>query len=276
MLDARLFPASGAEQASILIGCALGVPQGFYAALAAFLSNQGYTVVTFDYRGILGSGQGAPRGREILLEHWGSRDIDAVLAAMKRRAPDGVLLLLGHSAGGQMFGLAENSRMIDALVMVSSPIPHWRSLKSPWNLVVFMFSRLIAPLFCVGRDIFPARRLGFSSVNIPTGVIRQWTRWARLRYYLWDPKSGVDTRRFAQFSFPVLVCFIDDDGYAPWGAVEEVLVRLPATRQQVWTIEGQRAPGGKHGHVNFFREVVGGGFWPELAERLQQLVKRPL
>lgn len=272
-LDARLFPASGTEQASILIGCALGVPQGFYANLAEYLSSQGFAVVTFDYRGINDSGKGAPPGREILLEHWGSKDMDAMLVAMKRRAPGGLLMLLGHSAGGQLYGLAEHSHEIDAVVMVSSPIPHWRSLKMPWSPVVFLFTRLIAPLFCFGRDVFPARRLGFSSVNIPTGVVRQWTRWARLRYYLWDPKSGLDLCRFAQFSFPVLICFIDDDGYAPWCAVQEVLERLPATRQQVWTIEGRHAPGSKLGHVNFFRKAVGGGFWPELAERLKQLVK---
>lgn len=272
-LDARLFPASGTEHASILIGCALGVPQGFYITLAEYLGRQGFTVVTFDYRGINTSGAGAPPGREILLEHWGSRDTDAVLVAMKQRAPDGVLLLLGHSAGGQLYGLAEHSHEIDALVMVSSPIPHWRSLEMPWSPVVFLFTRLIAPLFCFGRDVFPARRLRFSSVNVPSGVIRQWARWARLRYYLWDPKSGLDLSRFAELTFPLLVCHVDDDGYAPWGAVQEVLDQLPATRQQVWTVDSRRAPGGKLGHVNFFREAVGGVFWPELARRLKQLAE---
>lgn len=272
-LEATLFPARGKQRASVLIGSALGVPRTFYARLAGFLASKGFSVVTFDCRGIRNSGGGAPPGARILMEHWGALDTDAVLATMQHRFPESPLLLLGHSAGGQLYGLAEHSTEIDGLVLVSSLVPHWRSLDTPWNLLVYLLTRLVIPLFSLGRDMFPARRLGISSVDIPSGVMRQWAQWARLRHYLWDPRSSLDVSRYGRFSFPVLVCHVDDDGYAPWPSIQEMLVHLPRTRQQVWTVESRRAPGGKLGHVDFFRESCGGVFWPELAERLGQMAE---
>lgn len=273
-LDATLFAARGKAHAIVLIGNALGVPQTFYAGLAAFLAERGFTAVTFDYRGMKSSGPGAPPGSKILMEHWGSLDTDAMLAAIRQRFPNSPLLLLGHSAGGQLYGLAGHSTEINGLVLVSSLVPHWRTFGAPWNLLVYLLTRLVIPVSTLGRDAFPARRVGFSSVDIPSGVMRQWAQWARLRHYLWDERSGLDVSRYPHFRFPVLVCHVDDDRYAPWAAIQEMLAHLPATRQQVWTIESRRAPGGKLGHVNFFRESIGGVFWPELAERLRQLAEK--
>ncbi|MCT7348680.1 alpha/beta hydrolase, partial [Burkholderia pseudomallei] len=58
--DGRLltgtFYAPGAPSASngrsVLVSGALGVPRGFYERYARFLASDGFTVLTYDYRGI--------------------------------------------------------------------------------------------------------------------------------------------------------------------------------------------------------------------------------
>ena len=47
-LALRVYEPTGAAHASVVIGAAMGVRQGFYTAFAAWLAEQGFRVTTFD------------------------------------------------------------------------------------------------------------------------------------------------------------------------------------------------------------------------------------
>lgn len=44
-------PATNPSATVVLINAATAVPQGYYRAFATFLAGQGYTAITYDYRG---------------------------------------------------------------------------------------------------------------------------------------------------------------------------------------------------------------------------------
>jgi predicted alpha/beta hydrolase len=266
-LSARLFRRPGTTVGTVVLAPALGVPQGFYRAMAEFLRDRGFVAMTFDYRGVGESRQHRSVTRSITLEQWGVLDMDAALGAA-RKLGDRPVFLLGHSAGGQLFGLAKSSEYIAALVMVSSLIPWWRSFPWPWNARVWILMHLVMPLFSAGRDTFPARRLGISSTDVPSGVTRQWCRWGRRPDYFFDPRWGLDLDRYAKLQFPVLVCHVDDDHYAPWPAIQALLAKMPATRQEIWHVESALAPRGELGHVGFFRENMRAVYWGRIADWL--------
>lgn len=49
-LVATLFRPITATRSIVVIGCATGIPQSFYANFASYIARAGYLVVTFDYR----------------------------------------------------------------------------------------------------------------------------------------------------------------------------------------------------------------------------------
>ena len=79
-LCALLYPAKAAK-GCVVIGSALGVPQGFYKSFAEYLAEHSFHCLTFDYRGT-GESVHAPLS-SIQLKDWGEQDIDAAINAIR-------------------------------------------------------------------------------------------------------------------------------------------------------------------------------------------------
>src|SRR5450631_1127549 len=79
-------PASGAgPRAAVVIASAMGVPRKLYRAFARYLAEDGIASLSFDYRGIGGSG--SVRDRKIRLRDWGEQDLGGALSFLRRRYP---------------------------------------------------------------------------------------------------------------------------------------------------------------------------------------------
>lgn len=256
-------------RATVVMAAAMGVPRGFYGPLARYLASRDIAVLTFDYRGVGDSRLDASRTAATRLEDWGRYDIDAALrtAGQQVRAP---LFLAGHSCGGQLMGLAPESARLRGAILVSAQLADWRLWPMPARIGVFAPWHLVIPVLSAGRSVFPARRLGISSVDVPSGVTAQWARWARHRGYLFSPGLGIDVHRYAQFDFPLLAYQVDDDNYAPATAVDALLRRLPATKQHLVKLHQSDVGVGAIGHFGFFREKMRDRFWPALADWVLQ------
>src|SRR5690606_14569592 len=97
-LAARVYAPAAGIVGNVVIGGAMGVRQDYYAAFAAWLSQQGWRVTTFDYRGSGESAPGSLRGFQADLFDW-TRDYAAAIDHAHAAAPDAPLYLLGHSLG---------------------------------------------------------------------------------------------------------------------------------------------------------------------------------
>ena len=81
VLQGRFFPKQPAlkQQDSthlpILIGAATGIKQGFYQAFAKWLTEQGYDVMTFDFRGIGDSLYEPVSKSKAFIHQWGQLDL---------------------------------------------------------------------------------------------------------------------------------------------------------------------------------------------------------
>src|SRR3954465_1875769 len=80
-----------------LIMPATGVPQSYYAKYAAYLAERGFTVLTFDYRGIGRSLSGHVRNVRACMQDWALLDAAAAFAHLGERK----IHVVGHSFGGQ-------------------------------------------------------------------------------------------------------------------------------------------------------------------------------
>jgi predicted alpha/beta hydrolase len=248
----------------VVFAAALGVPYKNYQPLATFLSENGYGCLLFDYRGI---GASVPQDgaiRNITMHQWGHQDIEAALQFASAQPGAEQLFLLGHSCGGQLFGLAPSSSRLSGAILVAAQLAHWSLWPFPAKLGMLGLWGLLIPLMSLNRDMFPARRTGLSSVDIPAGVTREWARWARSSQYLFNPEFGLDTSRYANFRFPVQAWGFDDDGYAPAGAIDALLKRMSNIKLDRQQVENRSADIGTIGHFGFFREKMRSMLWPVL------------
>jgi predicted alpha/beta hydrolase len=79
-LAAQYYPASDATKPfPILICPATGITKGFYHSFAEWLNQQGYKVLSFDFRGIGQSLHGALKNSNASINDWGLLDIPAAI-----------------------------------------------------------------------------------------------------------------------------------------------------------------------------------------------------
>jgi predicted alpha/beta hydrolase len=270
-LAASWFGTTSAPATAVLaIAAAMGVPRQFYARFAAHLAQHGIATLTFDYRGTGGSRPTMQRGRDVSLLDWGRQDLEAALTTASRRLPSRPVFLLGHSLGGQIIGLAPASESLAGAVYVAASLPHWRYWPAPGRYALAALWYVVVPTLSAARDTFPARRLRFSSVDVPSGVTRDWAHWARHRRYLFSPELGIDVARYRDLSLPVRAYVPLDDGYCPAAAAAALLDELPLAELECVRIDPAELGLGPVGHFGFFREKMRDTLWAEVLAWLHE------
>jgi predicted alpha/beta hydrolase len=263
-LPATLF-APAAPRAVLVVAAAMGVPRRFYAKFAADLAARGVAALTFDYRGIGEAAAAVQNPRRTTFQDWGRLDLHAALEHVQARYAGLPAFLLGHSAGAQIVGLTPLAERLAGLVFVAGPRPHVSQDRGGYRVFSTLWWYVLVPLGSLFAW-FPARRLGFSSVDVPSGVTREWGRWARAPRYLFTPKFGIDTARYGRLRLPILAFSFSDDLYTPPASAEALLSEYPraaVTRRAVRPADvGARAIG----HLGFFREALREPLWRETAD----------
>ena len=134
-LGATLFrPAAPAERAALILP-ATGVPQAYYGKFAAFLAGRGFTVLTFDYRGIGRSLHASVRSVKAGMRDWALLDAAAAFEFLEKEVAPARLMVVGHSFGGQALGLLPRPERIAAALTVGSQSgywKHWPALGRAW------------------------------------------------------------------------------------------------------------------------------------------------
>ncbi|MGJ8669619.1 MAG: alpha/beta hydrolase family protein [Oceanococcus sp.] len=260
-------PAAGQPlHGSVVIAGALGVPRRFYRPLADYLGSNGYAVVRFDYRGVADSGL-SHRGRDIRMYDWGRLDINAALELGQKLSSERNFMI-GHSCGGQLLGLAPNAAKLDGAIMVASTLANPALYPAPARYGLRLMWGTVIPLVAWGRDRFPARRLGFSNVDVPAGVMSEWARWARADCYLFSKRFGLDLSGYSTLEIPLLSFSFDDDSYASEAAVSGLLAKYPACSKENRHFASSELSLGTIGHFGFFREKSQELLWQQALDWL--------
>ena len=106
----------------IVIAPGVGLTHEYYDLFANFLVQQGFVIVTFDYRGM---GRSAPEnlsGYNANMHQWAVQDINAVLLFAKQHYPGKEIIYIGHCMGGEIIGLSPASQYVNKIILVSSAL----------------------------------------------------------------------------------------------------------------------------------------------------------
>ena len=255
-------------RAVLVVASAMGVPRRYYRAFATDMAGRGIATVTFDYRGIGEAARSVADPRGVRFQDWGRQDLHAALGQVYARYPGLPVFLLGHSAGAQIVGMTPLSERLKGLVFIAGPRPHvsvdtglaWFSRALWWYGIV--------PLGSLGRW-FPARKLGFAAVDVPSGVSAEWGRWARTRRYLFSPEHGIDISRYRKLTQPLLAYSFTDDPYTPLPSAEGLLSEYPNVKLTRRHVSPAEARVKAIGHAGFFKEGLRDTLWAETAAWVQ-------
>jgi predicted alpha/beta hydrolase len=249
----------------LLINSAMGVRRRFYRHLAAHLAEQGIGVVTYDYRGMGDSVLAGDGPARVRLEDWGRKDFPAVFRWLRDRHAPARVVVLGHSVGGQLLGIAPEVRDADALVGVATQSGHWRHWDGLQRARVFALWYAAIPLLTALGDRFPSSRLGLGQ-DIPSGVARQWAEWGRDSDYVRSPRVGPQPQFHDEVRCRLRTYLAEGDDLAPERAVRAWHAWFPNAERELVRLGARNSAGRSIGHFGLFDPAVGADEWPRLAD----------
>ncbi|TWO70294.1 alpha/beta fold hydrolase [Caenimonas sedimenti] len=262
-LAARVYEPAGDSQGNVVIGGAMGVRQDYYAPFAEWLSQQGWRVTTFDYRG---SGESAPRnlrGFKADLFDW-TRDYEAAIDHAHAASPHKPLYLLGHSLGAQLPGFLANQEKVSGLLSIAAGSGYWRDNAPQLKRIVPYFWFFLVPLATKLCGYFPGKKLRKVG-DLPAGVIMQWRKWCL------DPKYSVGAegeparQAYARARFPVLALSITDDELMTLRGTHTLIDLYENAPRSVQRIAPQELEMRRIGHFGPFRSNQETKLWPRMA-----------
>ena len=249
----------GQPLALVVINCAMSVRQSFYRPFAQFLASRGYSVITWDYRGVGESVLGARDARRVSLEQWAVDDLELVLSSAAAAAPGLPLFVIGHSFGGQIIALPNSRECILGALLIACPsgyVGHWRGRAK--GAFMWSLAHIGLPVLTRIFGFFPAGRLRLGA-DLPRRVALEWGGW--LRHPLYIASSAARAARIASFKAPIRAISFSDDDLAPPNAVEAML-SLYSSASVAAEIISPAEHGMNHiGHMGFFRPRPTNTLW---------------
>jgi len=266
-LAATTFPPPLDGKTTVVISPATGVGQGFYRPFAEYLAGEGFTVVTFDYRGIGRSPlPGSPR--DARMRHWGARDLAAVLAWVVRTRPGDRLLVVGHSAGGQLLGLALHGHRVAGLLGIAAQSGYYGHWSGVGRLALWMLWTTVIPVTTAVLGYVPGWVFG-SRMRLPGGVAQEWARWCLHPDYLLAYLDEDRAEHYRGFRAPILAMAFSDDPYAPPTAVAALLSFYPNAAGRMQIVRPVEVGMKSLGHFGFFRPAARDTLWAQAARWLR-------
>lgn len=239
--------------------------QEFYLPIARFFRQQGFVVITFDYRGMGNSAPAQLKGYDASMHQWAVQDIDAVILFAKSHYPNREIVYLGHCIGGEIVGLAQASQYIGRLVLVSSSL----SCKKYWPFrerFRIAASRIMVKLLSLIYGYFPGTRLGMMR-DMPKGVMYEWASWCNHSNGLFDKFPDNNYRKL---QVPLMAFSFSDDRRCPPRAVEELLNRFSNTTITWNHLDPADVGMDKVGNRGFFQPIMQTTLWTTLLQWLNR------
>lgn len=260
-LTATIHAPREAPQAALVVLGALGVPRRYYAPLAAWLAERDIAVLTFDYRGVGGSRSVPLRQDPATLLDWAQLDAAAAIDLARERWSNVPVWGLGHSFGGQTFGLTARGLDLDGMLVVAAgsgdmslyPAGTRQTFKVRLGLATHVVATVLG---------YVPGRLGLGE-DLPAGVVRQWAQWCDTPDYA-RGALGAESTFYHRITAPMWFYDFTDDSYAPARAAAALrgwYTRAKSTHRRIAPADLGLA---RLGHFGPFRPGATERLWDEL------------
>lgn len=268
-LGVDLWRPEGVAWGTVIINPATGVLARYYHRFARFLTDAGYFVLTYDYRGIGQSRPARLAGSGYRWRDWGTKDFDAVIRYAIEAGLPRPLLVVGHSIGGALIGHAPMAAEVDRILTVGAQYAYWRDYAASARLQMLWRWHMVMPALTTAFGYFPGRRLGWLE-DLPAGVAYEWAfRAARLEAGL-PAEEGAQLRAgFAAVRAPILAVSFHDDSYGTRAALTRTLAYYTGAERQLVMLHPADVGETTVGHFQPFHAKLAERLWPGFLQWLR-------
>jgi predicted alpha/beta hydrolase len=266
VLPATLFESNAGlpgDGPTILISSATAAPRRFYRHFAQYLADNGArAAMTYEYRGMDGK-LSRSEARATRMSDWATIDFPAAARSLKKRYPDHPLVGIGHSFGGQAFGLSGTADMFTRYMTLAAGSGYAGFTEEP-RRNLFRLNWIGWPVAAILGHL--PKWAGWGE-PLPYGAFNQWRKWCNSPHYFMDDRSLPEIRRFADVMIPMMAVGFEDDPLATRVGIEALVSWYSRAdiRLRWFTVE---EAGGPVGHLGFFRPDHKGILWPHMADWL--------
>ena len=253
----------------IVISSAIGVKQSFYKNFATYLSNKGYLVFTYDYRGIGESKPAKLKDFEANLIDWADKDFLGLTEYIEEFYPNHEKYLIGHSIGGIMIGLTKANQNYRKIVTIGSQFGYIKNFHPKDKPKVLFFFRVAIPLLSAFYGFFPSKKVGMGEA-IPLGIASDWRKLVLEEQSILGYANETQNL-YDEITQPVLIISLDDDYISTPKAVDLFgeLVLKNAKKKRLNLIPKDYGLN-EIGHLDFFRELNQPQLWDIPVEFIEE------
>ena len=265
------FPGSEIKGA-ILIAPAMGVNQNYYASFASWLTTQGYMVATFDYSGVGLSQFEHLRDSKVTITDWARFDCAAMIQAVSVRSTGKPFYWIGHSLGGQIFGLVPNYKHITKVVTIASGSGYWPENAPSLKWRAWWLWYVVAPVAIKLYGYFPGKRLRKVG-DLPKGVMNQWRKWCLHPEYVVGVEGETVRAEYSLVMTPITSFSFTDDEFMSERNINSLHGFYSSSLKTMSRISPEDI-GVRHiGHFGFFKAKFEKHLWenyllPELSSKV--------
>ena len=182
---------------------------------------------------------------------------------MTKLSNSGPLMVVGHSIGGFLPGLAPGSDRIDRMLTMGAQYA-WRGdyAKDQRRKMIWKWHRAM-PFLTMLNGYFPGKRLGWLE-DLPKGVAYEWA----FRKPKFEDSHPVQERlelvtRMAAIRAPILAVGMSDDPFGTAPALRRALSYHTGAQRKLVMLTPQDYGRDAIGHFNLFHDSHREGFWQD-------------
>ncbi|AWL29674.1 alpha/beta fold hydrolase [Acinetobacter defluvii] len=256
-------------KAKIILASATGVPQGFYRRFSEYMTQYGYQVLTFDYRGVGASSPKNLKGFEMSYLDWGKLDLaGAIDYFADEQLP---LFVVGHSYGGQALGLTPNHAKVTAMYCFGTGAGWHGYMPLKERLKVQVIWNIVFPPIVAATGYLPWSKFNMGA-DLPRGVYQQWRKWCKNpTYFFSDPEQAALKDLYAQVKVPIYAVAALDDDWALPNSRHAFMQHYQNAEMHYIDITANRLGLKQIGHMGYFRQGSE-AIWDQLLHTFDQLI----
>lgn len=268
-LAAQFYPLLNSDKPyPILICPATGITKNFYHAFAQWLNQQGYPVLSFDFRGIGESLHGALKDSTASINDWGMYDIPAAIEALLNRTQAEKVIIVGHSAGGQLLGIASNYHKVAKVLAIAGSTGHVKGLKGKTKVLAPVMFNIIFPVSSLVKGYGATQFIGMGE-NLPKNVAKQWAEFCSKPGYVMNAIGKTIFEDYhQQIQCPITSFWATDDEIATHSNVKDLLRLYPNAQTKLIELNPQQLGYKQIGHMLMFKKSHQ-KIWPILESELR-------
>ncbi len=251
-ISITLFEPKNSVQKLLLVNSATGVKQQTYYDFAQYFADNGYTVITYDYRGISLSKPKKMKGFEANMRIWGNTDYKAVTDFIHKKYAHYRKFVVGHSVGALILGMNPDSEIFEKCCFVATQNTYFGHLNTKVKFLGLLGFGLYQPIITSLKGYFETQLVNLGE-SLPKGVSDDWRTLIIHKKSINKllEKTPDYSKNLTQ---EVLYLNMEDD---EWITEKGMKLLMNATYSNMKTtyrtVKVSESTGEPIGHINFFR-----------------------